>query len=150
VISIYSLENFFAGKLLCYFISQQKFSRKFTLSLYFPRKYRKPTERLSEKKLSIFIKFFSKFLKTNLNTGNGGGRGHCYFYKLFSNARDVVIASQQSYIIGAKGSKYRKGPSFSTTPPCFYFFSWKTFLLSPSFAALIRVLTVVFSFGASK
>ena len=75
---------------------------------------------------------------------------------IVSNARDVVIASKQNYIIGAKDLKYRKCPCFPTAPPCFYFFleiyfeapHEKTYFLSPSFAALIWVLKVVFSFGA--
>jgi hypothetical protein len=43
---MYSLENCFAGKLLCYFISLQNFPG-FTLPLYFPANDRKPTDRLS-------------------------------------------------------------------------------------------------------
>jgi hypothetical protein len=58
-----------------------------------------------------------------------------------------VIASKQNYIIGAKDSKYRKGPYYPTAPHCFNFFleiyfeapHEKTYLLSPSFAALVRV-----------
>jgi hypothetical protein len=69
-----------------------------------------------------------------------------------------VIASKQNYIIGAKDSTQRKGPCFPTAPPCIYFFleiyfevpHEKTCLLSPSVAALIRVLKVYFLFGASK
>jgi hypothetical protein len=55
------------------------------------------------------------------------GRGGGYLDKLFSNARDIVVASKQNYIIGAKDSKYRKGPCFHSAPPCFYFFSGNLF-----------------------
>jgi hypothetical protein len=43
---------------------------------------------------------------------------------ILSNARDLVIASKQTYIIKAKDLKYRKGACFPTFLPFFlkYFF----------------------------
>jgi hypothetical protein len=51
----------------------------------------------------------------------GRGEGSVLALLIISNARDVVIASKQNYIIGAKYSKYRKGPCFPTPLPIFYF-----------------------------